>query len=103
MSERRIRNSMDKLPNGIYSHVGYLDGNGKTRHPLAVKAKISIKDDSLNVDFSGSSSQVEAPLNVGPAIAKTSVLTIMKSFLDPKAQLHLAPSEQSKSLYRAIR
>lgn len=87
MSERRIRNSIDKLPNGIYSHVGYLDGNGKTKHPLAVKAKISIEDDSLNVDFSGSSAQVEAPLNVGPAIAKTSVLTIMKSFLDPKGSI----------------
>ncbi len=73
------------LPAGTYRHRAYLDGNAATPHPLDVELALTIHGDrSVHADFSGSSAQVQAPLNAGPAIAPTSVLTVVKSFLDPR-------------------
>ena len=87
ISERRIKFAITELPDGVYGHVAYLDGNEATPHPLRVEVKLTIKGDRLTADFTGSSPQVSAPLNAGPAIAPTSVLTVLKSFLDPRGSI----------------
>jgi len=87
-SERRMRAAIRTLPPGTYRHVGYLDGNAATPHPLAVHVALTIGDGALTADFTGSSAQVAAPLNAGPAIAPTSVMTVVKSFLDPRGPIN---------------
>lgn len=86
-SERRMRSAIAALPDGTYRHTGYLDGNRSTPHPLVVDVALTISGDRLRADFTGSSPQVSAPLNAGPAIASTSVLTVVKSFLDPRGAI----------------
>ncbi|MEM6743259.1 MAG: hydantoinase B/oxoprolinase family protein [Pseudomonadota bacterium] len=83
IGERRIRAAIRGLADGDYAHVGYLDGAARTPHPLRVKVRLTVAGDHLTADFHGSSPQAPAPLNAGPAIARTSVLTVVKSFLDP--------------------
>jgi N-methylhydantoinase B len=87
-SERRLRVAIGKLPPGRYRHIAYLDGNASTPHPLQVSVQLTIEGETLHADFAGSSPQVPAPLNAGPAIAPTSVLTVVKSFLDPKGAIN---------------
>lgn len=87
-SELRLRRAVAALPDGVYRHTAYLDGNAATPHPLVVDLALTVQGDSLHADFSGSSPQVPAPLNAGPAIAPTSVLTVVKSFLDPKGPIN---------------
>lgn len=87
VGERRMRAAIAELPDGVYQHVGYLDGNASTPHPLRVEVVLTIAGDQLKADFTGSSDQVAAPLNAGPAIAPTSVLTVVKSFLDPRGAI----------------
>lgn len=82
-SERRLRVAIAALPDGTYRHRAFLDGNALTPHPLRVDLALTIAGDAIHADFSGSSEQVRAPLNAGPAVAPTSVLTVLKSFLDP--------------------
>jgi N-methylhydantoinase B len=86
-SERRMRAAIAALAPGEYRHVGYLDGNEATPHPLEVHVRLVIGEDSIEADFTGSSAQVAAPLNAGPAIAPTSVMTVVKSFLDPSGPI----------------
>jgi N-methylhydantoinase B len=86
-SERRMRAAIAALAPGEYRHVGYLDGNEATPHPLEVHVRLVIGADSIEADFTGSSAQVAAPLNAGPAIAPTSVMTVVKSFLDPSGPI----------------
>ena len=86
-SERRMRAAIAALAPGEYRHVGYLDGNKATPHPLEVHVRLVIGADSIEADFTGSSAQVAAPLNAGPAIAPTSVMTVVKSFLDPSGPI----------------
>ena len=59
----------------------------RTPHPLEVHVELTVTGDHLTADFTGSSVQVAAPLNAGPAIAPTSVMTVVKSFLDPKGPI----------------
>ena len=87
-SERRMRAAIAGLPAGEYRHVGYLDGNAATPHPLEVHVRLVVGDGWLEADFTGSSAQVAAPLNAGPAIAPTSVMTVVKSFLDPRGAIN---------------
>ncbi len=87
VSERRIRAAISRLPDGVYRHIAYLDGNAATPHPLRVEVELTVSGDELKADFTGSSGQVAAPLNAGPAIAPTSVLTVVKSFLDPRGSV----------------
>ncbi len=86
-SERRMRAAIAALAPGEYRHVGYLDGNEATPHPLEVHVRLVIGVDGIEADFTGSSAQVAAPLNAGPAIAPTSVMTVVKSFLDPSGPI----------------
>ena len=87
-SERRMRAAIAQLPPGQYRHTAYLDGNAATPHPLEVHVCLTIGDGVLAADFTGSSAQVAAPLNAGPAIAPTSVMTVVKSFLDPSGPIN---------------
>ena len=82
-SERRMRAALADLPDGVYRHIAYLDGNGAHNFPLHVAVTLTVAGDAVHADFSGTSAQVAAPLNAGPAIGPTSMLTIIKSFLDP--------------------
>jgi N-methylhydantoinase B len=82
-SEQRLRTAINQLPGGTWCHTAYLDGAAATAHPLQVRLALTIDGNHIHADFTGSSPQVAAPLNAGPAIAPTSVLTVVKSFLDP--------------------
>ena len=82
-SERRMRTALAGLPDGVYRHIAYLDGNSAENFPLHVAVCLTVDGDGVHADFSGTSAQVAAPLNAGPAIGPTSMLTIIKSFLDP--------------------
>ena len=82
-AERRMRAAIAELPDGTYRYTAYLDGNDEAHFPLAVEVALAVAGDTAEADFAGTSPQVAAPLNAGPAIAPTSVLIVLKSFLDP--------------------
>ncbi|MFN0163104.1 MAG: hydantoinase B/oxoprolinase family protein [Burkholderiales bacterium] len=82
-SEKRMRAALAGLPDGVYRHIAYLDGNSAENFPLHVRVTLTVEGEQIHADFTGTSAQVAAPLNAGPAIGPTSMLTIIKSFLDP--------------------
>ena len=87
-SEARLRAAIARLPDGTWRHAGFLDGAAATPHPLMVQVALTVDGDRIVADFEGSSAQVAAPLNAGPAIAPTSVLTVLKAFLDPTGAIN---------------
>ena len=93
-AERRMRAAIARLPDGTYRYTAYLDGNDEAHFPLAVEVALTVTGDCAEADFTGTAEQVPAPLNAGPAIAPTSVLIVLKSFLDPAGVINsgtLAP------------
>src|SRR3954471_10898332 len=80
-SERRVRAAIAQVPNGVYEGEDTVDDDGVSESPLPVKARVTIKDDSIEVDFAGTHPQVERNLNVPFASCQSAALACLKSVL----------------------
>jgi N-methylhydantoinase B/oxoprolinase/acetone carboxylase alpha subunit len=84
-TERLTRNAIRKLPNGVYNAEDYIDADGINNEPIYVTMKLTIMDDEIEVDFTGSSPTVDGPVNYPPAGTCSGVYWGLKFFLDPTA------------------
>jgi N-methylhydantoinase B len=87
-SETQMRARIAALPDGVYYNEGYIESDGPTAEPLLARLTLTIRDDEIIADFTGSSLQTSGPTNVGPSMALNSVGTIVKSFLDPRTPIN---------------
>ncbi|HCX50777.1 MAG TPA: hydantoinase [Bacillus sp. (in: Bacteria)] len=64
-AEELMRSGIRSLPNGIYTFEDYLDDAGThSQDPVLIRAKVTIDDSNAEVDFEGTSPQVQGPLNM---------------------------------------
>lgn len=61
-SEAAMRRAIAQIPDGEYSSVTPID-SFDADHPLEIHCTMTVRDDSLTLDFTGSSPQNESPLN----------------------------------------
>ncbi len=87
-SETVMRERISNLPDGTYRAETYLESNGHSPDPLAVRLKLTVAGDRLIADFTGSSPQTSGPTNVGPAMALNAVASLAKSYLDPQTPVN---------------
>ncbi len=87
-SERQLRTKISERPDGDYFAEGYIESDGTNPDPLVVKLKLTVQNDEIIADFTGTSAQTNGPTNCGPAMALNAVGTIVKSFLDPKTPIN---------------
>ncbi len=82
--ETTARDAVAELPDGSWSAVGY--GDGITSDPddlLRIEAEVTIDGEDFNVDLSGSSDQIDAPLNVPIGMSQTLAKLVFKSITTP--------------------
>ena len=83
-SERRIRTAISKAPDGEYYGEAHLDDDGINNVPVPIKVQLSIKGDTLNIDFEGTAKQVKSNMNSPFASSVSSAIACVKSVLtDP--------------------
>ncbi|HYE93715.1 MAG TPA: hydantoinase B/oxoprolinase family protein [Terriglobales bacterium] len=87
-AERRMRTAIRALRDGEYVYEAHLESGRERLEPLTVRAKVTVADDTITVDLTGTSPQTAGPTNVGPAMAPTGAFTIVKSFLDPGSDVN---------------
>lgn len=67
-SERMLRMEIEKLPDGVYRAEGHLDGYLDQPDPayrdLSVKVAVTIDGSDVHVDLTGTSPQVDLPINM---------------------------------------
>lgn len=81
-SERRVRAVVSTLPDGEYCYTDYVDGCGdKYPDPLPIQVKVTIAGDDLTVDFTGTASQIKAPINVPYPCTKAAVFFSVKALM----------------------
>ena len=80
-AERRVRAAIASIPNGIYTGEDILDHDGVTPHELKTRATVTVEDDSLTVDFAGTSPQAKSNVNAPFASTVASTLTALKDVL----------------------
>ncbi|MCP4416341.1 MAG: hydantoinase B/oxoprolinase family protein [Chloroflexi bacterium] len=66
--------AVSHIPDGHYSFTDHLDDDGQPNSPrIPIKVTITVKGDTLHVDFSGTAAAVRGNLNAVPAITKSAV------------------------------
>ena len=80
-SERRFRAALRDVPDGEYFGEDAIDDDGLSDEPLVVKAKVTIRGDSVDVDFAGTCPQVQRNLNCPWASTISATLAAIKAVL----------------------
>ena len=67
-SERLLRREIAKLPDGSYEAEGFIDGFQNDPNPanrdLRIKATVTVEGSDIHVDLTGTSPQIDLPLNM---------------------------------------
>lgn len=80
-TERRFRAALKDIPNGVYYGEDAVDDDGLSDRPLTVKAKVTIRGESIAVDFDGTCPQVTRNLNCPWASTISAALSAIKAAL----------------------
>lgn len=70
-SEQMLRAEIASWPDGTYDFVDYIDDDGFDPDPIPIKVTVTVADDSLVVDYTGSSPQVRGALNSTASFTKS--------------------------------
>ncbi len=62
-TERRTKEAIRALPDGEYEAEDFLEGDGTTDEDIPIKAIVTIEDDSMTMDFTGTSEAVAGNVN----------------------------------------
>lgn len=79
-----MRASVRELPNGAYEGEDYLDDYGPGTPPIRVHVTVTIGDQDITVDFTGSSEQVPAAMNVYLSYAHAYAFYTVKCVANPE-------------------
>ena len=80
-AERLTRAEIAEMPNGVYKFSNHIDGLGEDPKPIEFHVKLTVKDEELIVDWTGSSPQVKAGINSPLPFTKAAAYTAIRSVL----------------------
>jgi len=81
-TEDSIRRAISKIPDGVYPYEGLIEGAGG-REDITIRLKVEVKGSNINVDFTGTSPQVNWGGNVVYNFTYAYVFMAIKSAMDP--------------------
>jgi N-methylhydantoinase B len=82
-TEETMRAAISDIPDGRYVFTDHLDDYGPDTEPLTIRVAVTVDDDSLSLDFGGSSSQTESGLNAYLNYTKSYSYAAIKCLTDP--------------------
>lgn len=88
-SERHMRSEIERIPDGTYSFVDYMDTDGITGRPVRIAVSATKRGSSISFDFDGTDKQVGGAVNCVFSVTLSSVWIAMLMLTD--SNIH--PSE----------
>ena len=82
-SEQLEREAVSAISDGVYTSEGLIDNDGLGDDPVPVKMKVTIKDDTMEIDLDGSSPQTRGPVNCGFAQTISACRVAFKLLVNP--------------------
>jgi len=82
-SERQMREGIRKIPDGTYEFEDFIEGDSISEDLIKIKVRVEVKGDEVLADFTGSSPQVQGPLNCRKASTAACVYYVLKCIVDP--------------------
>jgi len=81
-TEKILRETIRRIPDGKYAFMDYLDDDGISDQPVKICAEIFIRGSQALIDFSSSSPQVEGSINANFAVTFSAVLYVFRSLVE---------------------
>jgi N-methylhydantoinase B len=82
-SEQRTRQELKKIPPGVYEAVDYIDDDGIGNGPFMVCVKVTLTDDKLIADFTGTDPQAPGPVNCARTGLYSAARAVLMALTDP--------------------
>ena len=82
-SERRMRAEIQAMPDGVYEAEDWMEDTGTGGDPAKITVTVSIEGDGIRFDYSGTSPQVEGPVNAPLGVTLAGVFFTLISITDP--------------------
>ncbi|NPV60894.1 MAG: hydantoinase B/oxoprolinase family protein [Actinobacteria bacterium] len=79
--EEMARHALGAVPEGEYSFVDYLDDDGMGAVDIPIRVRVNIGDSRMRVDFTGSSGEVEGPLNCPRSVTLSATYYVFRCLL----------------------
>ncbi|MBP0496353.1 hydantoinase B/oxoprolinase family protein [Pararoseomonas indoligenes] len=79
--ERRVRAAIAAMPDGIYVGEDAVDDDGRSDTPLPIRVTVTVRGDSMVVDFAGTCPQVPTQMNAPYASTVSATLACIKAAL----------------------
>jgi len=83
-TERRMRDTVAAVPDGIYRFEDVMDDDGLGTVDIPIRLAVEVARDRIRFDFTGTAPQVQGNVNVTQNATKASVCYAMKALLDPE-------------------
>jgi N-methylhydantoinase B len=83
-SEALERESVSRIPDGVYTADGFLDDDGVGSPPVPVKMRIDVAGDAMTIDLDGSAPMQRGPVNCGFAQTVSACRVAFKLLINPE-------------------
>ena len=80
-TERRTREAIRDLPDGEYGAESEIEGDGATDDDIPIKVSVTIEDDEITMDFTGTSDAVAGNVNCPLAVTRSSCYFALRVLL----------------------
>lgn len=83
--EQLVLDEIETLPNGTYHAEDFLDDDGITDDPVYVTVEVTITDDTVRFDYTGTDPETEGPINSPYAASVSDARALFQAITLPEA------------------
>ncbi|MEA2525294.1 MAG: N-methylhydantoinase [Thermomicrobiales bacterium] len=83
IAERRMRAEIKSIPNGIYFFEDVIEDDGITDRSYPIRLRLTVRDEDVIADFTGSEPQAVGPVNAIYAVTASAVYNAFLHLTDP--------------------
>jgi N-methylhydantoinase B len=83
VAERRMRAEIAAIPNGVYEFEDVIEDDGITDRAYPMRLRLTVEDEEIIADFSGSAPQAVGPVNAIYAVTASAVYNAILHLTDP--------------------
>lgn len=84
--EQLVREEIRNLPNGTYTAEDQLDDDGITNDPVHVQVEVTITDNAVEFDYTGTDSETKGPINSPYAASVSDIRAFFQAITLPNAE-----------------
>lgn len=89
ISQRRLGQELEKIPDGMGEGTAYLDNDGvDLDQPVKIHVKLTKTGSRVKLDFSGSNPLVKGPVNIRPQSTEAGATLALIGLLDPQIPIN---------------